>query len=228
MAYWAPKFEHRNKQREAEYDEKHLSDCKEVKTYKLTPEEIEARYGDCKGQGEKVSSLANVRNLTNKVEVDEMGKIYETGEVIEAVKKTMEELNITEHSIGARDISKHLKKYETTIYNVMGGMTGLADALGLPTIAEYKKEQAKNVGEPKAKKEAAPEVVTMTSEPVKQDTTCPVFAEYSKKVNECTKYMIELKETYDKQSNLQQKLKALEIWLEGFEAAAKLAGVSLE
>ena len=40
--------------------------------------------------------------------------------------------------------------------------------------------------------------------------------------------MIELKEVYNKQSELQQEVKRLEIWLDGFEKAAELAGVSLE
>ena len=245
MRYYGHRFERRDPDREKEYDEKHLADCREVKTYKLMPEEIKARYGDCKGQGEKASPLANIRNLGEKTEVDEMGKIYDIDETMNAVKATMEKLGITEHCLGARDIARNIKKYESTIYGPIGGMTGLADRLGLPTLAEYKKMKLKEFEEASKKvvvKE--PEVVTMTTadalreviekhgvtvdEHEAAEKQCPVFAEYSKKVNECQKYMIELKEVYNKQSELQQEVKRLEIWLDGFEKAAELAGVSLE
>lgn len=184
MTYNNFKFERRDLEREAEYETKHLADCNEVKTYKLTPDEIEKRYGACKGSGKKIGSLINVRNLKKKDD-DEMAKIYDANEVIEAVKNFMEEVGITEHVPAWSAMSKKLKKYEKTIYGPIGGMTGLADKLGVPTLHEYKNIQKaaanleilrsrmikpiKDVSEERFEEEIAavhpvPEVMTVTAD----------------------------------------------------------------
>ena|GEM_PF-4441139 len=184
MNYNNFKFERRDLEREAEYETKHLADCNEVKTYKLTPEEIEKRYGACKGSGKKIGSLINVRNLKKKDD-DEVAKIYDANEVIEAVKNFMEESGITEHVPAWSAMSKKLKKYEKTIYGPIGGMTGLADKLGVPTLHEYKNIQKaaanleilrskmikpiKDVSEERFEEEIAavhpiPEVMTVTAD----------------------------------------------------------------
>lgn len=247
MRYYGHRFEQLDPEREREYNEKHLADCLEVKTYKLTPEEIEARYVSCKGSGKYIDSLVDVRNLTTRKDDEDMAVIKPREEILEVVKKMMEEQNITEHAPGAKHISKHLKRYEVSIYEVFGGMQGLADELGMITLSEYNKRKnfesntklrkakkpepivdipAKEFGAIEPKSHYEVEYMTITSGD--NVVRCPLLAEYQKKVDECMSLEVEIIGLWNQREDKQAELLKLENWLEGFEAAARLVGVSLE
>lgn len=239
MKYNGYRFEQHDKDREREYDKKHLADCKEVKTYKLSPEEIEARYGSCKGSGEYISPMLKVRNLTKREDDDDMA-IHDRQETLEAVKKVMEQQNITEHIPGAATLAKYAKKYEQSIYHHFGGVAGLSEEIGLPVYADWKTakrleakklEQIEDVPEEEFEKvyvKAQPEPLVFTVKSEDKSEKCPLFAEYQKKVDECMGLEIEIIGLWNQREDKQAQLLKLENWLEGFEAAAKLAGVSLE
>ena len=241
MRYYGHRFEQLDKEREREYNEKHLADCKEVKTYKLSPEEIEARYGKCTGSGKYIDSLVDVRNLTRKDDEDMPALLKTKEETIGAVKALMELKGIEDHLPTASVIAKNLKSYEPTIYKVFGGVDGLAEAIGVPSYAAYKKmlKERDSVGirpiedmpeeefeKVYVKAHPEPLVFTVTSED--KPVRCPLFAEYQKKVDECMGLEIEIIGLWNQREDKQAQLLKLENWLEGFEAAAKLAGVSLE
>lgn len=259
MRYYGHHFEQLDKEREREYDEKHLADCKEVKTYKLSPEEIEARYGKCTGSGKYIGPLVDVRNLSKREDDEDMA-IHDKQETLNAVLKVMEDQGITEHIPGAAVLAKHAKKYEQSIYHHFGGAFGLSEAIGLPVYQDWKNaEKAKaklseikpakiepieDVSEERFEEAYAaahqePEVITMVDEPIiytEEQTYEPekavqdqkVFDAYAHKVAQYEKLSVDILDCMKIENDLRKRQEELNIWLKGFEAAAKLAGVSLE
>jgi len=133
MNYDNYKFERRNREYETAWEDDHLSDCKTVKSYKMSPEEIEARYGNLKG-GQKVSTLA--KEMVNpKLRARSEDVMMTRDEVVTGIKKLMDEQGIIDHLPKSTEIAKQSKALEKALYHHFpGGSNAIAQEIGVTNI----------------------------------------------------------------------------------------------
>ena len=184
--------------------------------------------------------LVEIRKL-----MDELGCVGYMPNIKEITKKSKSlEKDMYYHFGGVNAVADELGIMPYAKYKAAEKMKAEKAKAKLSEIKPAKIEPIEDVSEERFEEAYAaahqePEVITMVDEPIiytEEQTYEPekavqdqkVFDAYAHKVAQYEKLSVDILDCMKIENDLRKRQEELNIWLEGFEAAAKLAGVSLE